>query len=1356
MGGNTADAAGTSEVRTMGDVGCVSEAELRALVVGELPEQVARLITHHLEGCPDCEATARRLDSLADPFLNSLRQAVHPSSISSETEIPPPGENSSAHALVPPASQNSRDTFPDLVQARQELDAPLPRAIPGYEILEELGRGGMGVVYRACQLRLERVVALKMLLCGAHASTERRLRFRAEADAIARLQHPGIVQVYDFGEQEGVPFLVLEFMNGGSLEKRLSGKPLHPRQAAELVETLARAVDHAHGQGIIHRDLKPANILIRDEGRGERDERDDKEDSALAGFIPKISDFGLAKQEHADLTSVGNVLGTPSYMAPEQAAGAANAIGPAADIYALGAILYELLTGRPPFVSASALETLEQVRSREPLAPGKLTAGLPRDLETICLKCLEKEADKRYSGARALAEDLRRYLDGRPVLARPTGAWGRTWRWARRNPGWAAMIASLAGLLLISACGATALSVWALRAEGQTKEKLFESRISEARALTLSRRPGQRFESLALLDEAGKIANMLRLPPSRRDEVRNGALAALSMPDLYPEKTWQGFPEGSAYVDIDDGLAIYARTDRNGNCSVRRVADDSEVLSIQGPTRAGPENWPFLSRDARFLAFRQARGGLQVWQIDLDQPRKLLTAEKVIWVDFHPRLAQVALAHENGSIDLHDLNSGKKTSLPPDELAHEVAIALHPSEPLVAVASYLARVVKIRDFSTGEVIKSLDIPSSGGFHVAWHPKGHTLAVSGGGVIRLFDRATFACRLTIAASGGGGERLYFNHAGDRLATFGWNCAVQLYDVATGQVLFRLPNARPIFALRFDRDDRRLAGFIEGDRLGIWQVGDGREYRTLVRRSIPGDGTYLGASVSPDSKLLTVSMADGVGLWELDSGRELEFLPLKQTRFVHFEPGPNSSLLIGDDSGTFRWPIQSDPAQPGLKRIGPPEALALPAGSPPGQSRDGRVLASACRAVGVFEPWAGGWILHADRPDQPLHLAAGIDLWNLSVSPDGRWLVTGQQSTGRIQLWNAATGKFQRTLSEEGDSARFSPDGKWLSIGAKQGRLIEVGTWQDGIKLGNAARFSPDGRMLAVWTDTAALRLVETDTGREFARLEDPDFEITHELLFTPDGSRLITVHHTKGVHLWDLRLLREELAQRGLDWDAEPAVSAAPHAESLRVQWVRGDYERLRDLQKSANYDLAVRAAPSLAQRWFLRASYRRLAGHHEQALADFRKAVELRPNDPVLSNSLAWALCTGPENIRNPNEAVILAWNATERQPGEWSYHNTLGIALYRAGRLTEALEELKKSLKGSAGQADGYDLYFLAMAHFRQGNRTEAHSCFSQATAWHRAHSNLPAEQVRELDEFSAEAAKTLGLPEKAVGPKP
>jgi hypothetical protein len=272
--------------------------------------------------------------------------------------------------------------------------------VPGYEILSELGHGGMGVVYRARQLALDRVVALKMLLAGPHAGREEMARFRTEAEAIARVQHPNIVQVYETGTHDGRPYLSLEFCPGGSLENQLAGKPLPPREAAALVRGLATAVQAAHDARVIHRDLKPANVLLAADG------------------TPKITDFGLAKRLDAvGRTQTGAVLGTPAYMAPEQAAGRKD-VGPAADIYALGALLYEALTGRPPFVAGTPMDTLLQVLERAPAPPQVLNPAVPRDLQTICLKCLEKEPARRYSTARALAEDLGRWLAGEAILAR--------------------------------------------------------------------------------------------------------------------------------------------------------------------------------------------------------------------------------------------------------------------------------------------------------------------------------------------------------------------------------------------------------------------------------------------------------------------------------------------------------------------------------------------------------------------------------------------------------------------------------------------------------------------------------------------------------------------------------------------------------------------------------------------------------------------------------------------------------------------------------------------------------------------------------------------------------------------------
>jgi hypothetical protein len=320
--------------------------------------------------------------------------------------------------------------------------------VPGYEILAILGRGGMGVVYRARDVKLNRVVALKMVLSGAHAGENELARFRNEAEAVARLQHANVVQVYEVGEHNGLPFLALELCPGGSLARKLGGTPMAPREAAALVEPLARAMHAAHQKGVVHRDLTPGNVLFGEDG------------------TPKVTDFGLARKldpaspggdSGGGLTVTGAVLGTPSYMAPEQARGQKD-VGPPADVYALGAVLYECLTGRPPFKAETTLETLHQVIDREPAPPRLLQPGVPRDLETVCLKGLHKEPQRRYASAQALADDLRRFLQGEPIQARPVGRLERAWKWARRRPAAAALlgVSALAVVALVGVIGTAA------------------------------------------------------------------------------------------------------------------------------------------------------------------------------------------------------------------------------------------------------------------------------------------------------------------------------------------------------------------------------------------------------------------------------------------------------------------------------------------------------------------------------------------------------------------------------------------------------------------------------------------------------------------------------------------------------------------------------------------------------------------------------------------------------------------------------------------------------------------------------------------------------------------------------------
>jgi serine/threonine-protein kinase len=326
--------------------------------------------------------------------------------------------------------------------------------VPGYEIAGEIGRGGMGVVYKARQKGLNRWTALKMVLAGAHATQEQLARFQTEAEAVALLQHPNIVQIYDVGEHAGLPYFSLEYIDGGALARKIHREPQPPREAAHLVEMLADAMHYAHQHGVIHRDLKPANVLLTPDGQ------------------PKITDFGLAKRLEGDSsqTKSGTLMGTPSYMAPEQARRETHAIGPLADVYALGAMLYELLTGRPPFLAATPMETVMRVMLDEPMPPTRLAPKVPRDLETICLKCLQKEPHKRYASAGLLAEDLRRFLAEEPILARPVGNAERLWRWCRRNPRVALLTAAVL-LLLVTVTATSSTSYFRVKREQEETQR---------------------------------------------------------------------------------------------------------------------------------------------------------------------------------------------------------------------------------------------------------------------------------------------------------------------------------------------------------------------------------------------------------------------------------------------------------------------------------------------------------------------------------------------------------------------------------------------------------------------------------------------------------------------------------------------------------------------------------------------------------------------------------------------------------------------------------------------------------------------------------------------------------------------
>jgi serine/threonine-protein kinase len=453
-----------------------------------------------------------------------------------------------------PADASDRATVREAAPlAAEDSVDPLP-SLPGYEILQVLGRGGMGVVYKARQISLNRVVALKMILGGAYAGRHVLARFRIEAETVARLQHPHIVQVYEIGAHDGRPFMALEFVDG-SLAKRLGGTPRPARQAAQWLETLARAVQYAHQQGIVHRDLKPANVLLSRDG------------------VLKITDFGMAKfvqvvaqsgerAATSGQTQTGAILGTPSYMAPEQAEGKRHQIGPSTDVYGLGAILYELLTGRPPFSASSTQETLDQVRLQEPVPPSRWQPKLPRDLETICLHCLQKEPSQRYADAGGLADDLTAFLAGEPIRSRRAGLLERLVRWTRRRPAEAVLVGTgvmvLVGLvvgilwshtLAVGAMAGLSLLLGSAWYSARLHRALGEVTRQHVRAEQSAERLRLLLDLTQRLIKSPDVEQMLQLLAETTARLANAELATIYLLDRERGELW-------SKVTLDKGVGL--------------------------------------------------------------------------------------------------------------------------------------------------------------------------------------------------------------------------------------------------------------------------------------------------------------------------------------------------------------------------------------------------------------------------------------------------------------------------------------------------------------------------------------------------------------------------------------------------------------------------------------------------------------------------------------------------------------------------------------------------------------------------------------------------------------------------------
>lgn len=1039
--------------------------------------------------------------------------------------------------------------------------------IANYEVLEEVGRGGMGIVYKARQGGTNRIVALKVVLTGRFASDSEIARFRTEAESAARLDHPGIVPVYEVGQQEDLYYLSMGYVEGENLAEAFARGPMPPQEAARLVCTLAEAVHYAHSQHVIHRDLKPQNILLeaRDPGSSEcgngNSDLEFPPDSARrpphsSGLStlgrPRITDFGLARQSDRfdALTITGQVLGTPHYMAPEQALGKHGETSPATDVYALGAILYEAMTGRPPFEAAAAVDVLWQVVHREPVPPRVLAPFLSADLETIALKCLEKDPHNRYRAASELADDLRRCLAGEPIKARRISPPARLWRWCRRNPILAGLTALTVLLLMALAGGSTAAAIRLHReqaatlanlrraesAEQLSTERLFESHLAQARLGRRSRRAGQRLDGLEAISRAVELLPKVGPDSETLVTLRSEAIACLALTDVARDTAWR-LADGPGHTfDVlcfDARVERYALPDDNGAISIRGCRDNALLVKLNVP-RGRPEELRF-SPDGRFLAGLIRDGGrstVSLWRLDAPVDPVRMPGLAITAFDFAADSRTIAVVDADGAARLLGCETG-------DEV-RRVAVPkkirgcrLHPRDHVIAV--WRGPQIFIVDLQSGKITDRLTHESGGTIEsFDWSSTGRLLACGtsdhhayvwdytclSGPRFKLSGHQSWVKRIAF----GGDDRFLMTAAPVDGTTRVWNP----WD-GTLLVAFDGTGIRP------SRDGARLGG-IDTQDLVRWSVTESRAVRSFHAGELPY-GVYCG-SVSPDGRLLATVAWDGVRLWDVRGGEELA-VARRDLQAVAFAPD-SAGVVAGGCDGLFYWPIRRDPDATGAS-LADPVQIAVP-------GRLGSVRDLAFSGDGETLAVAGSGYactVHWDHVRSVSPLMQHRELDRIAVSPDGRWVATAARKGFGIKVWERSTDHRRDLAPGSYDTAvAFSQDGRLL-VGATAGRLFfwNTGSWElsHSVPIDTSAEashdlaFSPDGRLLAVACARYQIKLLDAETGGEFATL--PAEHYWTSLRFSQDGHELISTDEHHGVRIWDLPSIRRRLARFGLDWNA---------------------------------------------------------------------------------------------------------------------------------------------------------------------------------------------------------------------------
>ncbi|QIF00700.1 WD40 repeat domain-containing serine/threonine protein kinase [Roseimicrobium sp. ORNL1] len=1001
--------------------------------------------------------------------------------------------------------------------------------VGAYEILREIGRGGMGKVYEARHAKLNRKVALKVLPWADFASPEQLERFRREAEAAARLQHPNIIAVHEWGYHENCPYMAMQLVeNARSLADEIARGALPMRRAAQLVATVARAVHFSHQHGILHRDIKPSNILLNEAGN------------------PLLVDFGLARLDDAafSLTRSDLVFGTPAYMSPEQATG--EDLTTACDVYSLGAVLYEALSGRPLFRGKTVAETLRQVVEREPQPLRVQCSTMDRELEIICLKCVEKKVERRYDSALALAEDLEHWLKDMPIRARASTITSRAMKWARRRPGVAVLSVALVLTALIGLAGVFINWTEAVQARKEQTSILWDSLLSEARARRWSHQPGARYLAIESLQRAAAIR------PSM--ELQNEAVAVLVISDLRPAEVWEGNPDRQPIVALSTDFTLTAHALKDGTVVVTERASSKQVSVLPGEGKAASRLIRF-SPDAHWLAVGYESSADRIMDVKVWDWKNATLIHQ--WhgvhdgaLSFWSDASRICVCLDR-ELRIYELAHGSLQGAPVALPAEARMVAVSPRGDFLAInfvsneAMPEGRVMLL-DLRQAEVKTSwLDHPATVG-RFAWHPRMNWLAVPSPRerTIRIWDAETGTLRQMISGPLDNVYEAVWNPGGELIATGSRDGSLKLWDATTGEMYVSQESTTE--HLQFSTDGSRLGVGQDGTRVRLYEVTSLGACRRL--RS-PSDGTVYRAAWNHDGSIIGAT-SEKVRFWNAE-GYELASLNFQAPRGLFF---CKDSLIVTGGSGVWRWPMQTQTSGKKLQVVlDEPEALTRdPSHGYSALAGDEQRLAV------VFDDGVRVFNL-SSRGSAPLTLTGHARAHTVSMSPDGRLVATGTYAMGNdVWVWNAQTGEVVQKLAIPGGAAvAFAVNGKWLITGSSEEfRCWDTSTWKPGAvhpkhdQIGDHIAMSPRGTVAAIPYARNKVKMVNAETLEDVG---EPDCGPHVPLCFGPDGSQFLSANPQGFLFQWDMAWIRQEVARLRLDWKFTPLVhQPSPLVEEMIV------------------------------------------------------------------------------------------------------------------------------------------------------------------------------------------------------------